>query len=358
MQSPRRAVHISFAASLRHTLRRWFVLLNLAGLLIILTATSRAQSTDLNPSNEMRKSDGGATVTASTVKAGPPPDLATMDTAAFVHDCDRNGTAIHTELLTYTYRLKKIRREFNDHGKASQKLLQEFEAYPVRGQHILIQVRENGEPLPSSEVEWQRRRAGEQLELAERTAEQQKQAGHPATNEPDGYPSAGVYARVHRHAVAVSLDPSTLLRNCDLTSPRLERLGERDSVVFDFHARPGVTLPPRRTYLARLTGRVWMDMADKVIVRLEAWPTDEFRKSDPAQASANAEANAEPCLIYQQTKLATGAWVPSLMRINSGGNPALFDGLNWDVVFEFDDYKQFTTSVGDPKLDSKKTDNN
>ena len=355
MQSSRHAAYDSFVANLRRACRRLFVLLNLAGLLIVSTTALRAQpqSTDLSQASEARK-DGGGAATAAGVKAGVALDLATLDTAALVRDCDRNGSAIHTQLLTYTYRLKKIRREFNDHGKASLKQLQEFEAYPVRGQHILIQLRENGEPLPNNVVEWQRRRAGEELQIAEREAERQEQAGHPTTKGPDGYPAAGVYSRVGHHPVAVSLDPSTILRNCDLTAPRLERLGERESVVFEFHVRPGVTLPPRRTYLARLTGRVWIDVADKVIVRLEAWPTEEFRKDDPAQMAASAE----PRLIYQQTKLANGAWVPSLMRINSGGNPSLFDGLNWDVVFEFDDYKQFRTSVGDPLLDSKKAGNN
>ena len=41
------------------------------------------------------------------------------------------------------------------------------------------------------------------------------------------------------------------------------------------------------------------------------------------------------------------------MRINSGGNLMLFDGLNWDVVFEFADYKQFKTSADDLKIDPK-----
>jgi hypothetical protein len=81
-------------------------------------------------------------------------------------------------------------------------------------------------------------------------------------------------------------------------------------------------------------------------VRLEAWPTDEFRKHD-------AVVNAEPRLVYQQTKLDSGAWVPTLMRINSGTNSMLYDGLNWDVVFEFTEYKQFKTSADDLKIDQK-----
>ena len=357
MQSQRRSARTSFVATLPHTIRRLLVLLNLAGWLVASMSTlqARQQSTDLAPSNEARKAGSGSSTTVSKTKTGDAVlDLATLDIADFLRNCDRNGTGIHKQLLEYTYRLKKIRREFNGQGKSTEKQSQEFEAYPVRGQHVLIQLLENGKPLPSEEIEWQRQRAGENLERAEREAEQQQQAGQAAPNDPTGYPAAGIYGRVRRHPVAISIDPSAILRTCDLTSPRLEQLGEHETVVFDFHVRPGVVLPFRQAYLAQLTGRMWIDAIDKVIVRIEAWPADEARKTDPAQAAANAE----PRLVYQQTKLATGAWVPSLMRINSGGNPALFDGLNWDVVFEFIDYKQFKTSADDLKIAPKKGDGN
>jgi hypothetical protein len=315
------------------------VRLSLIGLLVLTASPlyAQQQSSDLTPSNEARKGGGGA---------GAPLDLTTLNLAGLVRECDHNGTKVHRQLLSYTYRLRKIRREYNDEGRSVERQVQEFEAYPVRGEHVLIQLRENGQPLSSAEMDWQRRRAGEQLEQAEREAAQAAGSGKPAANEPNGYPAAGVYSRVHRLPVAVSIDPSTILRNGELSAPRLEQVGARETLVLDFRMQPGVTLPPRRTYMARLQGRVWIDVADKVIARIEAWPTDEFRKYDTVTT-------AEPRLIYQQTKLDTGAWVPTLMRINSGGNPLLLDGLNWDVVFEFTDYKQFKTSADDLKVDPK-----
>ena len=344
MLSHRRA-RISSIAVLSHRLARLLLGFSLAGLLVsaAVAAQAQSQSSDMTPSNEAQKGAGGPL----TSNVGARLDLATLDTAALLRDCDRNGTEIHRQLLNYTYRLKKIRREYNGDGKSSEKQLQEFEAYPVRGQHVLIQVRENGQPLPSVEVEWQRRRAGERLEQAEREAEQQAQNGKAAADEPDGYPAAGVYSRIRRHPVGFSIDPSTILRSGELTAPRIEQLGERETVAFDFRMPSGVALPPRQTYMARLSGRVWIDTTDKVIVRLEAWPVAEFRKTDPI-------VTAEPRLVYQQTKLDSGVWVPTLMRINSAGNPTLFDGLNWDVVFEFGEYKQFKTSSDDMKIDAKK----
>lgn len=350
MPSNRGVARKHLAVTLSHALRRLLVGLSLASLLAASPGALQArQSNNSARLPEARKPATAAAADMPQAKAGDTAlDIAALDITDFLRNCDRNGAEIQRQLLTYTYRLKKIRREFKGEGKAVERQSQEFEAYPARGQHVLIQLLENGVPLPSSAIEWQRRRAGETLELAERDAEQQ--AGAAAAKEPDGYPAAGVYGRVRRHMIAVSIDPTTILRACELTSPRKERLGVRETVVFDFHVRPGVELPGRKTYLARLTGRVWIDAADKVIARIEAWPTDEFRKTDPVTSAASAE----PRLVYQQVKLATGTWVPSLMRMNSGGNPELFDGLNWDVVFEFTDYKQFTTSADDLKVESKK----
>ncbi len=33
--------------------------------------------------------------------------------------------------------------------------------------------------------------------------------------------------------------------------------------------------------------------------------------------------------------------------MNAGGRAELFDGLNWDVVFEFSNYQRFDTSASD-----------
>ena len=64
----------------------------------------------------------------------------------------------------------------------------------------------------------------------------------------------------------------------------------------------------------------------------------------------------EAALIYQQIRQADKTWTPSLIRMNAGGRTDLFDGLNWDVVFEFSNYRQFNTQAEDAKIkDPNKT---
>ncbi|HZS05118.1 MAG TPA: hypothetical protein VFD58_09815 [Blastocatellia bacterium] len=38
--------------------------------------------------------------------------------------------------------------------------------------------------------------------------------------------------------------------------------------------------------------------------------------------------------------------------MNAGGRSDLFDGLNWDVIFEFSNYQRFDTNAGEMILNS------
>jgi chlorite dismutase len=53
-------------------------------------------------------------------------------------------------------------------------------------------------------------------------------------------------------------------------------------------------------------------------------------------------------------RLPDGLWFPNLIRVNSAGDSLLFDGLNWDVLFEFNDYKRFSTTVEELKIQDPK----
>jgi hypothetical protein len=274
-------------------------------------------------------------------------DTGALDIAELVREVENNGAAMHKQMREYTYLLKKTRRILNEHGKASAVHIQGFEAYPVRGEHVLIQLTRNGAPLPPWAVEAERRRAGERLEKLE---EEEKQDDGDKRRRPEGYVGAGVYGRAQGKPVSLSIDLSALLHSSEFYSPQFERVGNRDMIVLSFRSRPGINLPRNKSFVSKLVGSIWIDSEDKVIARLEGWPAPEFIKKDDAQAPSHAEAR----LIYQQIKLPDGMWFPNLIRVNSAGDGSLFDGLNWDVMFEFSDYKRFSTTVLEVKIQDPK----
>src|SRR5262249_42068020 len=85
-----------------------------------------------------------------------------------LQEVSHNGASTFKQLSEYTYLLKKTRRILDKQGKVKEEHTQDFEAYPVSGEHALIQLARNGQPLPSWQIDADRRRAGERLVAEER----------------------------------------------------------------------------------------------------------------------------------------------------------------------------------------------
>src|SRR5262249_30293490 len=99
---------------------------------------------------------------------------------------------------------------------------------------------------------------------------------------------------------------------------------------------------PRERYLASMAGVVWIDAADKVVARLEAWP----RRGGTAQEVPYTPPDART-LGYGQMRLANGPGVSKRIRLNALGQAALFNGTDKDMTFGFSQYQRFSTEVKD-----------
>lgn len=269
-----------------------------------------------------------------------PPEFAEL-----IHQADVNGTMLHKNLLDYTYQLKKVHRVLNDRGNSIHTQEQIFEAYPIRGEHVLISISRDG--VLSRTAADERKRAAKQLEEAEKLRAKEKTDGQTADDQLVGsYVSAGITGIYAGKAGYVSINIPTFLRSCDFFSPRVEKVGDRETVILNYRYHPGVNLLPNQRYIANMVGTVWIDQQDKVLTRLEGWPSSAAA-FDLVQSTAPKD---EAALIYQQTRQGDKTWMPSLIRMNAGGRADLFDGLNWDVVFEFSNYRQFNTQAEDAKI--------
>jgi hypothetical protein len=338
-----------------------------AGLLILFNSTSL----DAQESSGSATSNGGSVSDKLIEK-----ELADID--GLVRESDRRGSSMHKQLRDYSYTLVKVRRTLNDKGRITSENVQTFEAYPVqRGLHVLVKTSDNRIPTPGWMIELDRRRAGDELASIEFAEQKREETAGPA---PPKHLQATVTANLGGRYAAVMIDISDFLRTCEFSAPRRERINGRDAIVLDFRPRAGVNRSYDTAFIGKLAGTVWIDAADRVVTRLEGWPTPEaappasqpVSQSNPSSNSqsslkpgaqsyaqstsqptaqpgaaqeAQAASPAEPAIIYQQVRLSTGLWAPTLIRMNAGGNGALFDGFNWDVLFQFSDYKHFSTDV-------------
>jgi hypothetical protein len=278
--------------------------------------------------------------------------LENLDIEELTRACLKNGEKMHRQMLEYTYNLKKVRRTLNETGKEMEKEEGIFEAYPVKGEHVLITLSRNGRKLPFREMEIARRMAGRELEIKAREEERQKDKLDGQDREPDNYFSAGIIGKYRGRNGHISINPVDFFRLCELSSPSLKQVNNRDIIVLKFRPRANSKFPYPKAYIAKLVGEVWIDVTDKSLVRIEGWPSPGYlEESKPYHAQAK-----EPVLVFEQKRQKDGNWFPTFIRMFSEGDEALFNGLNWDVEFEFTEYKKFNTGIGDVKVNSKEKD--
>ena len=104
------------------------------------------------------------------------------------------------------------------------------------------------------------------MEQAEREAPAPADA--PATAGAEKYVTAGI--GIGPAGEGVWLGVSQFLRQCRFEAPRPARLADREMIALTMRSCAGAPTSPREDYLRQLTGIVWIDAADKVVVRLEA----------------------------------------------------------------------------------------
>lgn len=263
-------------------------------------------------------------------------------------EVEKSGALMYGKLGEYTYSLRKVRRQLNSKGKIKSEDYQDYEAYPIKGRHALIQLAENGNRLAVTMIDINRKHATEELIKSADNVVNSEQVSVEDEAQKIGYWGASVEGAMQkrgqaRRNVFITIDPETFFKACETSSPRSVLLEGRETIVMDFRPRAEVKLKQDQEWIQKLSGTIWVDAAEYSLVRIEG------------QSAVTADSKNQPLhspfnFVYQMQRLAPGVWAPSLIRINSAGDENLFRGLNWDAWFEFTNYKRFDTRDSDVKI--------
>ncbi len=89
-----------------------------------------------------------------------------------------------------------------------------------------------------------------------------------------------------------------------------------------------------------------MDINEKVIVRVEAYPAAEVTSVTTATVKTVSPVGAvSPVIVYEQMRLPDGLWLPKTMLFDSSRNKDLFDGIDMNNLLEFSGYKRSYVEV-------------
>ncbi len=137
-------------------------------------------------------------------------------------------------------------------------------------------------------------------------------------------------------------------------------LNGRETILLSFRPRPNFVYDPINfpfqegiesyaRVMAQLGGNVWIDAADKTIMRLEVIPLQEL--SGAASSSNDAPGQNAP-IGFKLMRLSAGVWVPSRSWYNSHGRENLFWQTSLSREHRYTDFRPFATRIESERLDA------
>ena len=283
-----------------------------------------------------------------------PPADATLNIPALLRDLSKNQEETDKRINDYTFTRKVTERELDDKGVLKKEKVTVYEVSPFVGYGWVQKlVSENGVPLTPEREAKELKRVAEEMEKAEREGpkraekRERERAREREKRRAKAAKSGGSVEDEEDEDVGIS----TFLRACEFVSPRRESFRGRDVIVFDFRPRAGFKPSDRgESLVSKLSGVIWVDPAERQVMRLEARLVDSFKMGGGLLASVKPGSG----FLFEQTRLEEGVWLPRYSQVNASARVMLFKGLSINETNEFSDFKRFSAKTGDHKLDQPK----
>ena len=279
----------------------------------------------------------------------PPRSAEVLDVATLLREVSRNQDEVEKRFLEYSFLRKETDREIDGKGVVKKETVKVFEVFPLPNRGAIQKlISENGIPLSGERAVKEDKRVSEEFLKAERDKDK------------DAQKAAERRAERERQRAAKSqqdededLEISQFFRHSEFISPRRERFQDRETIVFDFRAKPGFKPSNRiESLISKLVGVVWIDPLDKQVIRLEARLAEGFKMAGGLLVSLRPGA----ALVWEQTRMKEGIWMPRFAQINLSVKVLLFGGGDINQTVEWSDYKHFSADVDSYKLGAPKTE--
>lgn len=271
-----------------------------------------------------------------------PPTTASLDIPALLKEVEKNQEKLDERVSEYAFTEKRTERKINDKGEVKEEKVTVYEIYPLSGGGSFSKIiSENGVALSAERAAKQDKNIAESVAKYEREREKNEQKKKLEAEKNNG--------EVKKKKDDDDISVAQFLSACEFVSPRRERLREREVVVFDFRPRPGFR-PSNRAedIITKLIGIVWIDPADKQVIRLEAKLAESYKMGGGLVASIKPGSS----FVFEQARVGEGVWLPRFAQVNFSAKLFLFKGIEANETREFSDYRHFKTEANDYKLDA------
>jgi len=217
----------------------------------------------------------------------------------------------------YAYDLVEERQELDGHGRPRKRQIRAYQVFHVAGRPLRRLIAENNRRLEPERQQREDRRVREKAEAI--------RAGRVLVEERPG------------------LRLSQILERYDFTTRGRERLGERATLVFEFAARPGTAGHDggrRQRLLSRLAGRLWVDEAERRVVRVELRNTEGVKLALGGLGASLAALE----MTIEFHKVDDAVWLPLRLETYAAGRK-LFFPFRLRTLLEYSNFRRFTVDT-------------
>lgn len=270
-----------------------------------------------------------------------------IDVPKLIRAAQHNGEMMSKQVFDFSWKSTTLVRQFK-RTRLQKTLEQVHEAYPSPGLTFVAQklVAENGHPLSAKRAAKEQKRIEKELTQAEISQSIFADASSAIADQ-TGCPTFGVWTVLNgTGGKETSLGISDFLCFSQFSSPRIETRDGRETVALLFRPRDGLISPPKeKTPFTRLAGIIWVDVKDRIVSRVEAWPLEKVNESGISNRPSGPAA-----VIFDDMRLADGTWVRRSRYVDTRKDTGAFNGLNLEWKQDFSDYKRYFTEFKDLKI--------
>jgi hypothetical protein len=252
------------------------------------------------------------------------------DTRKFLEEVRQNLQSDEALLDQYTFTEVFQESRLDSHGGVKKTTTEVYEVYPSTqpGKIYRRLVSRDGARLSEAELAEQDRKHEEKSERREQKIAAQDDATRQA-HEADK-------KRKERAVV------DEIFRMDDIGVVGRETVDGRPAILVSFSPRPGYKpVTEGGKVIQKLSGRAWIDEADRQLVRLEAKLVDSMGVGPAKLARLQKGATA----FFQRRKVNDEVWLPAEARFSGAAKALLLFGTRLDVHSTYGDYKKFSVST-------------
>jgi hypothetical protein len=249
-------------------------------------------------------------------QAQPMPSMSEL-----LRDVESNQKAAEAARENYTYHVHIETQEFNGDGETKKTITSDAESVTIKGVRVNRAVARNGVPLTPDEAKKESERIDKDVarDLERRSKRESK--GEATDSRGDQLISA-----------------SRFLELGSFSNPRREMLAGRAVIVADYAGDPKAkTRNPGEAAVRDLVGTVWIDEADRMLVKGEGHFLNDFK----LLGGLGLDIHKGFSFSFQATKINDEVWLPAEVDARGRARAYIFLSVNGHFHLTCSDYRKF-----------------